>query len=572
MGSARLSILPLRTLVGMFHDQDATDRRDKIFALLGMSSEDSLEIKVDYKTTWKLLFRDLIHSIVGQKPDILTWEGSEMALIQGYGCVLGKVTEITPATAINQYDTICVTSKHFRGHGGQVVEWHASLTIPAMVKPILVGDVVCLLEGSLYPTIIRLCNDGNSFRAFLSVISLSVPTPERVFIASPYSASITWSDLLVCISSFNRTFVLSWHWGFEGALQDWRQWRRDRIPTTHPDLNADPFNQIPKERYDFVRLGDIALVYDDLEDLHTLRKVLQGMSTITTGTMNGPSEIQSFLQLLDHWQVYNRLKRELELVYWELWKIHSRRQWQTTFEDLISLYAEEGNMQYGLFEVAKLMSDYTFTLPSRTISPLSHKSRSVSTQLSGMLHDKLSSHDWASFPWDIQREQDMTGPGPLRAMLKKFLQNVKLPQRILLKRSRELNIKQHSGPASLFPSSIAETLKSEDPIAYAQLNVVEKHSNNVHRLLVLLKPKNTTDTNTIYLALRAIAGEFQINGGWLGLQSFDVLKLLFGDPPVNDAITNESFAHFTHLAHQYNDDCVVKFLHQWYCPLSLISA
>lgn len=55
-GSARLNILPLRVLVEMFHNNDATDRRDKIFALLGMSSEDSLRIRVDYTKPWEVLF------------------------------------------------------------------------------------------------------------------------------------------------------------------------------------------------------------------------------------------------------------------------------------------------------------------------------------------------------------------------------------------------------------------------------------------------------------------------------------------------------------------------------------
>jgi hypothetical protein len=48
MVSSRLDVLPLRILLDMFHNNNATDRRDKIYALVGMSSEASLSINIDY--------------------------------------------------------------------------------------------------------------------------------------------------------------------------------------------------------------------------------------------------------------------------------------------------------------------------------------------------------------------------------------------------------------------------------------------------------------------------------------------------------------------------------------------
>jgi hypothetical protein len=49
------------------------------------------------------------------------------------------------------------------------------------------------------------------------------------------------------------------------------------------------------------------------------------------------------------------LKTQLESVLWGLWMLDEERQWRGTFEDFVRFYAKEGNIRFGLFEIASLL-------------------------------------------------------------------------------------------------------------------------------------------------------------------------------------------------------------------------
>ena len=57
-----LNIHPLGELVDMYHTRKATNRLDKVYALLGMSSDDpgTAGLSADYTTSWGTIFRKLI--------------------------------------------------------------------------------------------------------------------------------------------------------------------------------------------------------------------------------------------------------------------------------------------------------------------------------------------------------------------------------------------------------------------------------------------------------------------------------------------------------------------------------
>jgi hypothetical protein len=202
-----------------FHNHGATNRRDKIFALLGKSSEASLPIKVDYNKSWKTLFHELIRIVVGDEAKILTWDDEEAALIHCFSCILGRVSNVSKATAFHHHDLVRVESDHFRGPYGTRVDWSASWTIPTTVKPILKGEIVCLLEGASEPTMIRPRATANIIETQFSVIALSIGSPNTVWFPAPFPKLLPWAQFLDLVTSFNRTLVLSWHWGFDRALQ-----------------------------------------------------------------------------------------------------------------------------------------------------------------------------------------------------------------------------------------------------------------------------------------------------------------------------------------------------------------
>ncbi|KAH6725008.1 heterokaryon incompatibility protein-domain-containing protein, partial [Leptodontidium sp. MPI-SDFR-AT-0119] len=63
-----LNIRCLVELIDMFHTRKATDVRDKVYALLGMSSDDpgGVGLRPDYEVSWKELFRKLINFVLGK--------------------------------------------------------------------------------------------------------------------------------------------------------------------------------------------------------------------------------------------------------------------------------------------------------------------------------------------------------------------------------------------------------------------------------------------------------------------------------------------------------------------------
>jgi len=70
----------------MFHTREASDVRDKVYALLGMSSDDPSKagLRPDYELSWRKLFQQLVKFILvcgtlsegrDQKQGLYSWPG-----------------------------------------------------------------------------------------------------------------------------------------------------------------------------------------------------------------------------------------------------------------------------------------------------------------------------------------------------------------------------------------------------------------------------------------------------------------------------------------------------------------
>ncbi|KAL8366272.1 hypothetical protein RB595_004849 [Gaeumannomyces hyphopodioides] len=168
-----LNIRPLGKLVDMYHTRKATVPLDKVYALLGMSSDDpAAKIEANYNAPWKDLFRELINFSLSDQMSVSTWEQKEVAVIKAKGYVLsevssagndanqgGQLVEITWKTALDLSDRKEQQSSHFLQPSAKAVEK---------------GDVVCLLQGASKPTIIRPC-DG-----FSTIIRIAGPATNRL--------------------------------------------------------------------------------------------------------------------------------------------------------------------------------------------------------------------------------------------------------------------------------------------------------------------------------------------------------------------------------------------------------
>ncbi|KAH7124484.1 HET domain protein [Dactylonectria macrodidyma] len=202
-----LHIRPLGELLDMYHNREATDRRDKVYALLGMSSDIPVGLLPDYNILWKDLFHQLVKSLIGEQASVETWDEEEIAVIKSQGCVLGKVSSVPSDDAWHDRQNVDIVLKNLSGSS---MKGSGRWTIHASATSIQEGDVICLLQGAAKPTIIRLYED------YCAIVAITVtPTNEK---GGP---AINWPDHLRQKTTFPREFLLVWDWEMSsGRLED----------------------------------------------------------------------------------------------------------------------------------------------------------------------------------------------------------------------------------------------------------------------------------------------------------------------------------------------------------------
>ncbi|CAG9986577.1 unnamed protein product [Clonostachys byssicola] len=201
LGRFALNIRPLSQLVDTYHTRQATDRRDKIYALLGMSSDSSGDLNnaglsPNYQTPWKEVFRNLVKFSTSDQMSVTVWDDKEVAVIKGKGCFLGHVSEVKSHHTRDDIQIVTfLWQRPFYQEGNQ----NSRLTFPASAKPIQEGDAVYCLQGALMPSIMRLCG------GYLAVIAMAIPLPE-------YTRPIT---------TFRHELPVVWDWeASPGKAQD----------------------------------------------------------------------------------------------------------------------------------------------------------------------------------------------------------------------------------------------------------------------------------------------------------------------------------------------------------------
>ncbi|KAJ3575330.1 hypothetical protein NPX13_g4067 [Xylaria arbuscula] len=151
------NIAPLGQLIDMYCTQKATDRRDKIFALLGMSSH-SYGISADYNVSWKDLSGRFLRSVIGQENSVDTHNGGRIAFIRAKGFVIGTVTDIPPeylSTGEQRIRIKVATAVHLEHRPWDKHRYNQNWSIHTTAKTICKGDIVCIFRGASRPAIIR---------------------------------------------------------------------------------------------------------------------------------------------------------------------------------------------------------------------------------------------------------------------------------------------------------------------------------------------------------------------------------------------------------------------------------
>ncbi|KAF5554458.1 ACB 4-hydroxyacetophenone monooxygenase [Fusarium napiforme] len=233
-GRFSLDISPLAQLVDMFHGRQASDRRDKIYALLGMSSDDPSNsgLLANYDTSWATVFQQFIKSVLRGALSVDTWDNSELAVIRIKGCVLGKVSSFPSNVDAEGKRVVEVEWKH-----ESLNQWKLSyLNFPPSTEVAMAGDAICLLEGAKFTTIIRLCKD------YWKIITITAPLPVDPNGVGDDGLLDDFS--LPAIKIFPHNFLLVWDWD-TGENQSQRGYSyealisRVALTTPEPGLQND---------------------------------------------------------------------------------------------------------------------------------------------------------------------------------------------------------------------------------------------------------------------------------------------------------------------------------------------
>ncbi len=198
----------------MYHTRKSTVPNDKVYALLGMTSDDpnAAGLLPDYTVPWKTLLQRLIEFVLSKEVSVETWDKREMAVIKSKGYILGYVSLVEDDSA--RYDRQHVevvfnnTPKSLEYGRNYGTRW----TLQASAKSIRKRDVICLLQGASKPTILR------TYKDHFSIIMIAVTLRQSVGTESRY---IERQDPVASANILLRDLLLVWNWEKSQAnLQD----------------------------------------------------------------------------------------------------------------------------------------------------------------------------------------------------------------------------------------------------------------------------------------------------------------------------------------------------------------
>ncbi|KAF3000373.1 hypothetical protein E8E14_005747 [Neopestalotiopsis sp. 37M] len=200
--SFSLQIWPLMNLIELYSVREATDRRDKVYALLGMSVDMPTDIVPDYRIAWADLFSQLVKSALPDCISVNTWNKLEIAVIRSKGCVLGRVHSTHVDNDWIGQQEVMVNI----GLSGSEARW----VLHASARLIQENDIVCFLQGASLPTIVRVYDD---YCDIIAIAASPIFREEQEDTMAPLKTTVYQE------AGFPTEFLLVWNWdtSFEGV-------------------------------------------------------------------------------------------------------------------------------------------------------------------------------------------------------------------------------------------------------------------------------------------------------------------------------------------------------------------
>ncbi|KAI1428568.1 heterokaryon incompatibility protein-domain-containing protein [Xylaria sp. FL1777] len=254
-----LRIRPLAELVDMYHARKATNRLDKVYALLGMSSDDPSEagLLVNYNTSWGEIFRKLVKFSLSDQVSVDTWDDEEVAIIEGKGYVLGEISSAGRDNTRDDRQCVDIVWKNGLSDFDPKRILSTRFTFQASAKPVQVGDVVCLLQGASKATIVRLCGECWTI----------------IMIAAPFTDDL--QKWLSSITTFPDDLLLVWDWHERRELQgaeDSKYLMNNREVPKCPRAECQCQDYLDKS----VKLWNVGLLLNSIERYEDAGKNLRG--------------------------------------------------------------------------------------------------------------------------------------------------------------------------------------------------------------------------------------------------------------------------------------------------------
>ncbi|TFB01906.1 hypothetical protein CCMA1212_006340 [Trichoderma ghanense] len=308
-GGISLDIRPLSGLIDLYHAHEATERHDKIFALLGMSSDNpgASGLTPDYKIPWDELMARLVRFILGERVLVWSWNRQQAAAVFAKGWVIGIVSSVEMTKDDPRGDRHHVSIKIQDTIG-------PSWTLPGAVKPIEVGDIVCHLLGATNPMVVRPYGD------YFSIIMVQVAPPSNADMELMDPEQWGHSG-----SSSVHDFLLVWDWDSpheETQHRDYETWIASRLS---PSSKSEPEDYIDKQ----MRLWNVALILSDAgSNGESVVNMLEEMKKSCIA-ISGQLDQRALMCMSKLALSYGRMGRswEAEVEFWRMfWTMRSTRQ------------------------------------------------------------------------------------------------------------------------------------------------------------------------------------------------------------------------------------------------------
>jgi ankyrin repeat protein len=267
-GKDSQNICSLGELLDMYHAHEATKRHDKIYALLGMSSDDlsKVDLSPNYKIPWEELLQRLTKFLLCEEISVQTQRDKEIAILNSKGLVLGKVSSVERG-AWNSKQGVYVTLRNITEKLGYMGKVTTHSTLQALAKEtthwtlnmsgshIQKGDLICLLRGASKPIIVR------PFQDYFAIVMIAA-TQEHI---RSEDKCVDWPKLSLSQKSFTRDFLLVWDWeNTLGKLQG--QGEYETLLQTNNWMSKQSETELADDLAKATRTWNLALILGDSEE------------------------------------------------------------------------------------------------------------------------------------------------------------------------------------------------------------------------------------------------------------------------------------------------------------------